>query len=92
MSPEDIIDGIDELVSLPDAVIRANELLDSPHGNAENIGEVISHDPGLSAKLLKLVNSAFYSFPAKIDTVSRAITLIGTNELRSLILASSATQ
>ncbi len=92
MTPEDIVNGLDELVSLPDAVIRANELLDSPHGNAENIGEVISHDPALSAKLLKLVNSAFYSFPAQIDTVSRAITLIGTQELRSLILASSATQ
>ncbi|MCW8887373.1 MAG: HDOD domain-containing protein [Motiliproteus sp.] len=92
MTPEQIVDGLDDLVSLPDAVIRANELLDSPHGNAENIGEVISHDPALSAKLLKLVNSAFYSFPAQIDTVSRAITLIGTNELRSLIWASSATQ
>ena len=92
MTPEELINGIDQLVSLPDAVIRANELLESDQAGAEEIGEVIGHDPALSAKLLKLVNSAFYSFPSQIDTISRAITLIGTNELRSLIFASSATQ
>ncbi len=92
MTPEEIIDGMDELVSLPDAVIRANELLDSDQATATDIGEVISHDPALSARLLKLVNSAFYSFPSQVDTISRAVTLIGTNELRSLIMASSATQ
>ncbi|OMH29513.1 HDOD domain-containing protein [Motiliproteus sp. MSK22-1] len=92
MTPEELTNGIDQLVSLPDAVIRANELLESDQAGADEIGEVIGHDPALSAKLLRLVNSAFYSFPSQIDTVSRAITLIGINELRSLIFASSATQ
>lgn len=91
MTIKELINGVDQLVSLPDAVIRANELIDSPDSNASEIGEVIGHDPSLSAKLLKLVNSAFYSYPAQVDTISRAITLIGTNELRSLVVASSAT-
>nr|WP_320049766.1 HDOD domain-containing protein [uncultured Desulfuromonas sp.] len=51
-----------------------------------------SHDPALSAQLLKLVNSAFYHFPSKIETISRAITLVGLNELRSLIFAATATE
>lgn len=92
MTPEDIIKDINQLVSLPDAVMRANQLLDSPNANAEEIGEVIGHDPALSAQLLKLVNSAFYNFPNQIDTISRAITLIGLDELRSLIIASTSTQ
>ena len=92
LTPEEIIKDINQLVSLPEVVIRANELLDSPTANAEEIGEVISHDPALSAQLLKLVNSAFYHFPSKIETISRAITLVGLNELRALIFAATATE
>ena len=92
MSPEQIVRGVEQLCSLPDVVVRANELIDSPNAGAAEIGEVIGHDPGLSAQLLKLVNSAFYSFPATIDSVPRAISVIGTQELRSLILSASATQ
>ncbi len=89
MTPNELIDGIDKLLSLPDVVIRVNELIESETASIEEIGEVINHDPALSAQLLKLVNSAFYGFPAKIDSVSRAINLIGTLELRSLIFAST---
>ncbi|SHI52121.1 HD-like signal output (HDOD) domain, no enzymatic activity [Malonomonas rubra DSM 5091] len=92
MMPDEIIKDIKQLVSLPDVVLRANQLIDSPEADASAIGEVIGHDPALSAQLLKLVNSAFYNFPGQIETVSRAITLVGLNELRSLIFASKATQ
>jgi len=92
MTVEEIIKKIDRLVSLPDVVLRANQLLDSPESNIEEIGEVIGHDPALSAQLLKLVNSAFYNFPNQIDTISRAITLIGLEELRSLIVASTTSR
>ena len=91
MNPEKIVEGMKNLTSFPEAVLRANELIDSPTASVEEIGEVINHDPALSASLLKLVNSAFYNFPAQIDTISRAITLVGTDELRSLILASTVT-
>jgi HD-like signal output (HDOD) protein len=90
MTPKELIDGIDQLLSLPDVVIRVNELIESETASIDEIGEVINHDPALSAQLLKLVNSAFYGFPSQVDSVSRAINLIGTLELRSLIFASSA--
>jgi len=92
MRPEEIVKSVKQLVSFPDVVMRANQLLDSPDTSAEEIAEVISHDPALSAQLLKLVNSAFYHFPNQIDTISRAITLVGLIELRSLIIASTTTQ
>lgn len=90
MTPNELIDGIDHLVSLPDAVIRVNELIESESATVDDIGSVINHDPALSAQLLKLVNSAFYGFPSQIDSVSRAVNLIGTTQLRSLVFASSA--
>lgn len=92
MTAEEIIKDVGQLVSLPDAVMRANQLLDSHDSNAAEIGEVIAYDPVLSARLLKLVNSAFYNFPGQVDTISRAITLIGLDELRSLLIASASTQ
>ncbi len=79
-----------ELASLPAVVMRAMELLNDPETSASDIGQVISEDPALSAKLLKIVNSAFYSFPSRIDTISRAITIVGTLEITDLILGSTA--
>lgn len=85
-----LVDDSLELASLPAVVVRAMELLHDPNSSASDIGQVIMDDPALSAKLLKIVNSAFYSFPSRIDTISRAITIVGTLEITDLILGSSA--
>src|SRR3569833_330960 len=89
LSPKELVTGAIELASLPEVFLRVNEMIDSPRYTAADIGHVISRDPGLTTRLLKIANSAFYSFPSQIDSVSRAITIIGTRELRDLILATS---
>src|SRR3569833_2745731 len=90
LSPKELVTGAIELASLPEGFLRVNEMIDSPRYTAADIGHVISRDPGLTTRLLKIANSAFYSFPSQIDSVSRAITIIGTRELRDLILAARA--
>ena len=80
------------LASLPAVVMRAMELLNTPNTSAPELGAIIGEDPALTARLLKIVNSAFYGFPSRIDTISRAITIIGTLELTDLILGSSVIQ
>lgn len=89
---ETLVDSVDGLFSLPDLVIRANQLIDSETAGVEDIAELIALDPALSAQLLRLVNSAFYALPAKIETISRAITVIGSKELRSLIMSASVVE
>lgn len=79
-----------ELASLPAVVHRGLELLNNPNTSASEIGQVIGEDPALTARLLKIVNSAFYGFPSRVETISRAITIIGTQELTDLILGTSA--
>ncbi|MFQ5643801.1 MAG: HDOD domain-containing protein [Thiogranum sp.] len=79
-----------EVASLPAVVTKAMELLNNPDTSASDIGQIISQDPALSVRLLRIVNSAFYGFPSRIETISRAITIIGTLELTDLILGSSA--
>ena len=88
-SARELVQGSIELVSLPEVVMRTVDLINNPDTSAAEIGQVISEDPGLTARLLKIVNSPFYGFPSRIDTVSRAITVIGTLELLDLILATS---
>ncbi len=86
---QSLVDGAIELFSLPDIYFQVNEMISDPRFSVENIGRVIAKDPALSARLLKVVNSPFYGFQAKIDTVSRAIVVIGIDDLKNLILATS---
>ncbi|VAX09246.1 Predicted signal transduction protein [hydrothermal vent metagenome] len=76
-------------LSLPDISIRLNDMVNDPNCSIADIGSLIFQDAALSARLLKIVNSAFYGFPSKIDTISMAITVIGTRQLRDLVLATS---
>ena len=91
MSPEfdvaALVQGAVDLGSPPHVVHRLNELVDDPRASIADIAEVIRTDPSLSARLLRLANSAFYSFPGRVDTVYRALTLIGTKQVRDLAFA-----
>jgi putative nucleotidyltransferase with HDIG domain len=89
ISPRELVSGAIEIASLPEIFLKVNEMIDSPRHSAADIGRIISHDAALSARLLKIANSVFYGFPSQIDTISRAIIVIGTRELRDLILATS---
>ncbi len=90
VAPSELVRGSVDLVSLPDIVLTVNEMIVNPRYDANDIGSVIGNDAGLTIRLLKIVNSAFYGFKAKIDTVARAITVVGIEDLRNLVLATSA--
>lgn len=84
-----IVQGVDRIATLPTIYANVNELVDSPTSSASDLGRVISGDQSFTARLLRLVNSAFYGFPSRIDTVSRAVTIIGFKQLKELVLATS---
>lgn len=87
--PEDIVRDETELESFPDVYFRIREVLDSTNVSADKLASVVSTDVGLSAKLLKLVNSPFYGFTSSIDSISRAVALVGGQELSTLALGIS---
>ncbi len=89
MQPQDLVKGSIKLVSLPEIFIKINEMVDDPASSASDVGRVITQDPALTARLLKIANSPLYGFPSRIDTVSRAITIIGMRGIRDLVLATS---
>ncbi len=87
--PEEIVKYETELVSFPDIYVQIQEVLNDVNSSAEDIAKVVSRDIGLSAKLLKLINSPFYSLSQKVDSISRAVSLLGSNEVSSLALGVS---
>lgn len=78
-----------ELVSAPTIYTQLNSIIQDPNSSADDISTVITTDPALTTRLLKVVNSPYYGFPSQITTISRAITIIGTSELVQLVLATS---
>ena len=90
IDPDKLIKEIKQLVSLPTVCLKVNQMVDDESCSASDIGKVISNDVSLSARLLKIANSAFYGYPSKIETISRAVTIIGGTELRALVLATAA--
>lgn len=88
-SVTDLIKDITGLVSFPAVGMRVNEMVNDPATTAAQLGEVISRDPALTAQVLQIANSAAFGRSAQIDTVSRAVTVIGTKLVRDLVLASS---
>jgi len=61
-----------------------NRVLFSPEPSSQQIVEIISRSPGLTARLLRLVNTPLYGFQGKVDTVSRAVTIVGLREVGML--------
>nr|WP_321259869.1 HDOD domain-containing protein [uncultured Pseudodesulfovibrio sp.] len=89
-TPETLVRHETELTSFPDIFFRIKEVLEDDSASADRIATVVSTDMSLAAKLLKLVNSPLYGFPQTIDSISRAVALVGAKELSTLALGISA--
>ncbi len=88
-SLEGFIDGIEKLPTLPGIAIRILEAVQNSEPDIDEISDIISTDPPLSAKVLRLVNSSFYNLPAKITSVPHSIKMLGINTVKNIALGFS---
>ena len=88
-TPEDLIGRTVDLVSLPDIYVRLKAVVDDPESSMGDVADVVAGDPALTARLLKIANSPFFGFPARVATVTRAISLLGTQQIHDLVLATT---
>ncbi len=86
---EELIAEVDKLVSLPDIYYRLEEAIIDPTTTTDRIADLLRSDPDLCARMLRMANSAFYSFPTKIETIERAVSTIGLRQIRELVLVTS---
>lgn len=86
---EEVLKKIKNLPTLPTVFARLSDAISNPSTSNEEIAKIIASDQAASFKILKVVNSAFYGFSGRIDTISRAILYLGLNEVRNLVFAIS---
>lgn len=83
----DLLRGDIQLASPPSVYLSLQAVIEDPAKNARDAAYVIESDAATAARLLRIVNSAFFGFPSKIGSISAAVTLIGLRELQNLTLA-----
>ena len=83
------VTSIDGLPTLPAVVTRIMRLTVSETTSAADVAEVIAQDASLTAEVLRIVNSAYYTLRQPISTVERAIVVLGFNRIKSIALTTS---
>jgi len=83
---------LSQLAMLPEVATRVLKLADDPNVTMTKLADVISTSPELSARILRIVNSAFYGLPGEVRSIERATTLMGLNSVRNVTIAASLTR
>lgn len=85
----ELVKDVGGLVTLPDVFIRINQLVEDPNSTTTDIAKAVSQDPSFTVRLLRVANSPFYGLSSKVDTVAKAVSIIGTSQIRNLALSTS---
>lgn len=80
------------LPTLPHILVKLIELCNNEEADLAEISRVVETDPSLSGKILKLINSAYYSLPRKIETIQSSISYLGINTIKNIAIGSSISQ
>lgn len=87
--PESLISDTNALISLPEVCLQLRERLADPQHTRKEVTEIILHDPALTARVLRIVNSAYYGMPQKVSEISHALNILGEEELQNLVIVTS---
>ncbi|PIE25094.1 MAG: hypothetical protein CSA60_01960 [Neptuniibacter caesariensis] len=83
----DYITSLKTLPVLPEVYERLSSCLDSEHSNAREITNILEQDPVMTAKIMQLVNSAYFGMGRRISRVQEAVTILGVRMIRDLVLS-----
>ncbi len=79
---------LEGIPSVPHIYVELNTEINSPSGSLKKISQIIAKDMGMSAKILQLVNSAFFGLPRHVSNVEQAVSLLGMEVINALVLSS----
>ena len=88
-SAQELVQSCTSIFTLPEIYFRVREVVDDTNSTMEDLAETLKLDPAISARLLRIVNSPIYGFPKQIDTISRAVSLLGTQAIIDLVTATT---
>ncbi len=85
----ELLPKLQDIRTLPVVAMRVNDLINDPNSSGKDIAEVLKQDQVLTAKILRLVNSSYYSIPGGVSDVQRALAFLGFNTVAQLVLSLS---
>jgi len=88
----EIVKKVTTIATLPEVTGQIIKTVEDPKSSAQQLHRIVSHDPALVTRILKVVNSAFYGLPGQIGSVERAIVLLGLNGIKNIAVAASLGQ
>ena len=83
-----IMASVKSFPAMPGASAKLLPLLNKPDTSMSEVEEVIRYDPGLTANILKLINSAYFGLPNKVGSVKQAIMMLGSKRIIQLVMSS----
>ncbi|QOV91763.1 HDOD domain-containing protein [Humisphaera borealis] len=92
INPHEAVKKVTTIATLPEVTAKIIATVENPKSSAQELHKIVSHDPALVTRILKVVNSAFYGLPGQIGSIERAIVLLGLNAVKNIAVAASLGQ
>jgi len=86
---QELVRSCSSIFTLPEIYVCVRGVVDNPESSMDDLANAIKVDPSISARLLKIVNSPMYGFPKQIDSISRAVNIIGMQSVGDLVAATT---
>jgi HD-like signal output (HDOD) protein len=91
-SAYELVQSCSNLFTLPEIYLRVRDVVDNSESTMDDLANALKLDPAISARLLKIVNSPLYGFPKQIDSIARAVTLLGMQPVSDLVASTTIGQ
>lgn len=89
VSLNEVVERLHTIPTLPEVVNKLIKLVNDPNADAHLVGDLVSRDPGIAAKMLRMVNSVYYGLKEPVHDLEHAVTVLGFKTLRSLAMSVS---
>src|SRR5262245_48924820 len=81
-----LVNSTIELPTMPEVLVKLNEVMTDPEASAESVARVVSRDPAVATNMLRIVNSAYYGLPVRVSSITLAVSVLGFNMTKKLAL------
>ena len=88
-SAHELVQSCSATFTLPDVYFRVRDVVDNHDSTMDDLADAIKLDPAISARLLRIVNSPIYGFAKQVDTITRAVNLLGMQSVNDLVTATT---
>ena len=85
----EVVKKVTSIATLPEVTAKIIQTVEDPRSSASKLHQIVTHDPALVTRILKVVNSSFYGLPGQIGSIERAIVLLGLNAVKNIAVAAS---